>query len=47
MPAIKALNLVAKVYTVHLTKEGVISQFSQLFTGLGRLQREYEIQLNE
>ena len=46
LPAIKALNLVAKVYTVYWTKEAVISQFSQLFTGLGRLQGEYEIQLN-
>ena len=43
LPAIKALNLVAKVYTVYWTKEAVISQFSQLFTGLGRLQGEYEI----
>ena len=46
LPALKALNLVAKVYTVHWTKEAVISQFLQLFTGLGRLQGEYEIQLD-
>ena len=46
LPAIKALNLVARVSTINLNKEVILSQFSQLFSGLGRLQGEYEITLN-
>ena len=32
---------------IRLDKDGVISRFSQLFTGLGKLQGEYDIQLSD
>ena len=47
LPAITSLNLAAKVCDVRLDKDGVISRFLQLFTGLGKLQGEYDIKLSD
>ena len=45
-PAINALNLVAKVCDMTISKETVLTRFPRLFSGLGRLQGEYDIKLN-
>ena len=45
-PASNALNLVAKVCDMTISKETVWTRFPQLFSGLGRLQGEYDIKLN-
>ena len=45
-PAINALNLVAKVCDMTISKETVLIRFPQLFSGLGQLQGEYDIKLN-
>ena len=45
LPAIQALNLVMKISAICWFKETILSRFPQLFTGLGRLQGEYEIKL--
>ena len=48
-PAIEALNLIMRVGEVHntLDSEGVGREFPQLFEGLGKLEGEYTIQLEE
>ena len=43
-PAIEALNLVARVNTVNRS-EAISSKYPALFTGLGLLEGEYQIQL--
>ena len=45
-PANNALNLLAKVCDMTISKEIVLTRFPQLFSGLGRLQGEYDIKLN-
>ena len=45
-PAINALNLVAKVCDMTISKGTILTIFPQLFSGLGRLQGEYYIKLN-
>ena len=47
LPAITNLNLVAKVCDVKLEKDVVVSKFPELFTGLGKLQGEYDIKLSD
>ena len=45
-PAIEALNLVARVNTVNRS-EAISSKYPALFTGLGLLEGEYQIQLRD
>ena len=45
LPAIQVLNLVMKISTIRWSKETILSRFPQLFTGLRRLQGEYEIKV--
>ena len=47
LPAIEALNLVAKVCMINTDKETFVSRFPKLFSGLGCLTEEYEIQLTK
>ena len=47
LPAIEALNLVAKVCMINTDKETFISRFPKLFSGFGCLTEEYEIQLTK
>ena len=46
-PAIEVLNLVAKICTINTDKETIVSRFPKLFSGLGCLTEEYEIQLSK
>lgn len=43
LPAIEALNLVAKICNINIDKETIVSRFPKLFSGLGCLTEEYEI----
>ena len=45
-PCINVLNLVAKVCDMTISEETVMTKFPQLFSGLGQLQDEQEIKLN-
>ena len=47
LPAIEALNLVTKICNISTDKETIVSRFPKLFTGLGCLTEEYEIQLSK
>ena len=47
LPAIEALNLVAKICTINTDKETIVSRFPKLFSGLGCLKEKYEIQLSK
>ena len=47
LPAIEALSLVTRVNTISTSKENIVSKFPKLFTGLGYLTEEYNIQLNK
>ena len=47
LPAIEALSLVTKVHTISTSKETTPSKFPKLFSGLGCLTEEYNIQLNK
>ena len=47
LPAIEALSLVTKVHTISTSKETIASKFPKLFSGLGCLTEEYNIQLNK
>ena len=44
-PAIEALNIVTRVLTIE--GSGPVEQYPQLFVGLGKLEREYSIRLEE
>ncbi len=46
-PAIAALEPAVRVGAIAENNESPIHQFTQLFTGLGRLQGEYSIKLRE
>ena len=46
-PAIEALELVAHVRPIQDTKESLIERFPSLFSGLGKLEGEYSIKLQE
>ncbi|GFS22574.1 Pol polyprotein [Elysia marginata] len=48
-PAIEALNLLQRINSVKATQESVDfkKEFPELFTGLGKLQKEYKIQLKD
>ena len=45
LPAITALNLVARVQSISRSKESVMKRYPKLFTGLGTLGNEYKISL--
>ena len=45
LPAITALNLVARVQSISGSKESVMKRHPKLFTGLGTLGNEYKISL--
>ena len=45
LPAITALNLVARVQNISDSKETIMKQYPKLFTGLGTLGNEYKISL--
>ena len=45
--AITSLNLVTKICEIQLDKDTVVSKFTELFTGLGKLQGEYDIKLSD
>ena len=45
LPAITALNLVARIQSISSSKESIISRYPELFTGLGTLGSEYKISL--
>ena len=47
LPAITSLNLVTKICGIQLDKDTVVSKFPELFTGLGKLQGEYDIKLSD
>ena len=47
LPATEALNLVAKICTINTDKETIVLRFPKLFSGLGCLTEEYEIQLSK
>ena len=47
LPAIEALSLVTRVYTISTSKETIVFKFPKLFTGFGCLTEEYNIQLNK
>ena len=47
LPAIEALNLVTKICNINTDEETIVSRFPKLFTGLGCLTEEYEIQLSK
>ena len=45
LPAITALNLVARIQSISSSKESIMSRYPELFTGLGTLGSEYKISL--
>ena len=47
LPAITSLNLVTKICGIQLDKDTAVSKFPELFTGLGKLQGEYDIKLSD
>ena len=47
LPAIETLSLITKVHTISTSKETIPSKFPKLFSGLGCLTEEYNIQLNK
>ena len=47
LPAITSLDLVTKICGIQLDKDTVVSKFPKLFTGLGKLQGEYNIMLSD
>ena len=44
-PAITALDILAKVDAIHSRENAILSKFSNLFQGLGKMPCEYEIKL--
>ena len=46
-PAITSLNLETKICGIQLDKDTVVSKFPELFTGLAKLQDEYDIKLSD
>lgn len=46
-PAIEALGIIKQIYHIQTTKLEPTEQFPELFTGLGKLQTEYSIKLQE
>ena len=45
LPAITALNLVARIQSISSSKESIMKRYPNIFTGLGVLGDEYKISL--
>ena len=46
-PAIEKLHILARIGSVKQSSQSTVDKFSRLFTGLGKLEGDYKIQLKE